>query len=371
MNVARYVNTTELKFTVEFVTPCFLGGADGNAEIRAAPFKNLIRRWWRIVNGNLSPEDLWKKEAELFGSTEKNPDIIEENKSLPKSQKKVEIFGKSKVELKIIDSSKVNIISARPIRFADETMIHPEVEKNGGQIPFETYLGMGPIFGSDYKKSYIKEGSIIKFSLTVPKRQDNSIYVEFIKTLTLINMFGSIGSRSRNGWGSIRLIGKWPESDLLDSAINWSTVFTSDDKRVYPFYLGKDKNGYMIWKSEKFPYWSDAMAFLAKAYMETRTNFKFKKNNSKNQVIEQRHLLGYPVTHHNVKGWDRLPSQLLLKVIKTPEQKYIAQIMHLPSAIPLKWDSESAGAGQGKTWDEVHKFLDSYDGLHRVIGASK
>ena len=88
MDVSRYIDTTELKFEVEFITPTFLGGADGNAELRTAPFKNLIRRWWRIANGHLTPEELWKKESDLFGSTEKNPDIVLENRGRKSSEKK-------------------------------------------------------------------------------------------------------------------------------------------------------------------------------------------------------------------------------------------------------------------------------------------
>ena len=102
MNVSRYTKqtNTELRFDVEFITPTFLGGADGNAEIRTAPFKNLLRRWWRIANGNLSPEELWQKESELFGSTEKNP----------KTEK---TFGKSKVMFGILDSNNVRYINEK------------------------------------------------------------------------------------------------------------------------------------------------------------------------------------------------------------------------------------------------------------------
>ena len=122
MDVSRYVDTTELKFEVEFITPCFLGGADSNAEIRVAPFKNLIRRWWRIANGHLSPEELWKKESELFGSTQKNPDIVEENKNKKSSEKQPEIFGKSKVELKILDKEKCKISKNRNLLFPNEKL---------------------------------------------------------------------------------------------------------------------------------------------------------------------------------------------------------------------------------------------------------
>ena len=37
MDVSRYVNTEKIDFTVEFLTPCFLGGADQNAEEAVKP----------------------------------------------------------------------------------------------------------------------------------------------------------------------------------------------------------------------------------------------------------------------------------------------------------------------------------------------
>ena len=364
MNVSRYIDTVELKFDVEFVTPCFLGGADGDAEIRVAPFKNLLRRWWRIANGNLSPEELWKKESRLFGSTEKDPDIVEENKRLPKEKRKPEIFGKSRVELKIYDATKCNIVNITDnpqIRFPDETISHPEVDKPMG---FETYLGMGPVFGKEYKKNYIYENSRISLSLKMPNLKDDVFYI--LKTLTLINLFGSIGSRSRNGWGSVLIKGisinnknaaLLPLDRIYGDMQDWRQAFANDETREYPFYLGKDKNGILCWESiEDFSHWSDAMHFLADAYMHVRTHFKFSEKNR----LEKRHLLGYPVTHHNVKDWERLPSQLLLKVIKINPRKYKAQIFHLPSAIPLGWDKVSAGSGQLGIWKEVHEFLDSY-----------
>lgn len=357
MNVSRYTDTTELRFDVEFVTPCFLGGADGNAEIRTAPFKNLLRRWWRIANGNLSPEQLWQKESELFGSTEKNP-------------KTGKTFGKSKVELKIVDKTRRNIIDIREnprIRFPDETIHHPEVRD---PMSFETYLGMGPIFGREYKKNYIREDSTVTLSLEIPN--DRNIIFYIIKTLTLIDLFGSVGSRSRNGWGSISIqeisinnknAALLSKERIYDDLKDWRQAFANDEIREYPFYLGKDKNGILCWESiEDFSHWSDAMHFLADAYMHLKTHFNFSEENIRNNRLDKRHLLGYPITHHNValEDWKRLPSQLLLKVIKINRRKYKAQIFHLPSAIPLVWDKNSSGSGQLGIWQEVHDFLDEY-----------
>ena len=352
MNVSRYTDTTELKFDVEFITPAFLGGAAGNAEIRTAPFKNLIRRWWRIANGNLSPEELWKKESLLFGSTEKG------------------VQGKSRVVLEICDDSRCNIVNIadKPaIRFPDETISHPEVSRPMG---FETYLGMGPVFGKEYKKNYIRENSSVTFSLKMPKNQDEIFYI--IKTLTLIDFFGSVGSRSRNAWGSISVksvsvnakkSNLLPKNRIYGDLKDWRQAFSADETKEYPFYLGKDKNGILCWQSiEDFSHWSDAMHFLAETYMRVKTHFGFSGKNVKEKKLDKRHLLGYPLTHHSVdvKGWERLPSQLLLKVVKIGARKYKSQIFHLPSAIPLVWDKNSAGSGQLGIWKEIHDFLDDY-----------
>lgn len=169
MDVSRYTNTKELRFTVEFVTPCFLGGPDGNAEIRTAPFKNLLRRWWRIARRSsktdLSTSKLWEEESKLFGSKE--------------------MHGKSKLILKII-SEKVTYEKPDKIRFGDDRFVHPEVDRNGGKVAFESYLGMGPIFGTEFQKSYIRENSNIQIALSMPNDNDTIYYI--IQTLTLIDI---------------------------------------------------------------------------------------------------------------------------------------------------------------------------------------
>ena len=55
MLITRFHDTETLQVSVEFLTPTFLGGADQNAELRAAPFKNLLRQWWRVAVGSQYP----------------------------------------------------------------------------------------------------------------------------------------------------------------------------------------------------------------------------------------------------------------------------------------------------------------------------
>ena len=67
-------------YTLELVTPAFLGGAeDQSAEWRTPALKALIRQWWRVVwyaeNTKKTPSeqlsDMQLAEALRFGSVEK------------------------------------------------------------------------------------------------------------------------------------------------------------------------------------------------------------------------------------------------------------------------------------------------------------
>lgn len=380
MDVSRYVDTTTLEFEVEFITPTFLGGADGNAEIRTAPFKNLLRRWWRIANGHLAAEELWKRESELFGSTEKNPDIISANKNRKKSEKEEkepEIFGKSKVDVKILDKTKCKISSDKSLLFPNSKLTHPEVSR---PIEVETYLGMGPIFWNkelkrqEYKVQYIIPKSRIVLSVTIPiKEKDDFIYI-----ISLINYFGSIGSRSRNGWGSIKIYPKADSFNLINiqkfKLFDYANIYSNQQRKKYPHGIAKDEKGILCWKTKDYDTWDKAMKEIAEKYLKIRTAFKFMKTEDK--ILEPRHLLGYPITHHAVEEWEyerregqkpkklntRLPSQLIIKICKE-NSMYFGQILHIPNLIPLSGFPEH---NQKDIWNFVHGALDSYK-LQRVI----
>ena len=60
----------KITFTCETITPMFLAGADGmTPELRAPSIKGALRFWWRAMNGDLSLEELKRREAEIFGGT--------------------------------------------------------------------------------------------------------------------------------------------------------------------------------------------------------------------------------------------------------------------------------------------------------------
>ena len=70
MDISRFVNHEEKNLELEFVSPAFLGNAYQAAELRSAPFKGMLRYWWRILHGAKYGKTIYDQEAKLFGSTE-------------------------------------------------------------------------------------------------------------------------------------------------------------------------------------------------------------------------------------------------------------------------------------------------------------
>lgn len=321
IDVSRYTNKEELTFDVEFITPAFLGGADGNAEIRTAPFKSLLRRWWRIVNGNLSPEELWKKESELFGSTEKD-------------MASGKIFGKSKVVLKIINIQQEDYLSSENINIGEDDY-----------TDLALYTGYGSV---NMGKKYIVPKTRCSFSISCPKENEHEIQ----KTLFYVHLFGTIGSRSRNGWGSIAILPKsfkFDPAKCFPQALILEKVWSSN--KNYPFCIGKDEKGMLCWQTaERYSSWKSAFEDIAQIYHQLVKNLN---EDDKNFNTKWRKLLGFAA------GNSRLSSQLLLKVCITKtkiQTGYYGMIVHVPYLVS---DWKERDGDQKKAWQFIHEWLDS------------
>jgi CRISPR-associated protein Cmr1 len=197
-----------------------------------------------------------------------------------------------------------------------------------------------------------------------------------VDALKLIHWFGSIGGRSRNGWGSlafdhgIESTGIPDASDPLIGKI--ATPLGQCLTKDWPHALGKDERPF-VWKSKEFETWRDAMTTLAKAKIGFRTEpLKFTKPNGQ---FDERHVLSYPVTHHSVHAWGnqaRLANQLRFKVAKTANGKFVAVIFHLPCALPHELAQKLGPIKpsleqQAAIWSRVHAWLDaSASGFQRI-----
>ncbi len=348
MLITRFHDTETLQVSVEFLTPTFLGGADQNAELRAAPFKNLLRQWWRVAVGSrhADPQKKLEAEGDLFGS------VLDDSKASA---------SKVRLELRPGDDFRID---QNGLNFGQTP--HPEVGKNGMMVSNALYLGYGPVSIVQRQtqiKRYIAPGSTAKLTLSFPA--DNR--KEILKILEYIDAFGTLGSRCRNGWGSLALSGDDfnRESWINFNAKDWHELVNGT--RQYPTHLGKDDKGLLCWELKLPPKdWQAGMKALAEIYMKLRTSI-----NIAPKGLQKRHILGYPVTNHPIDTWGkkdgRMPSQLRLMVKRNEENHLVGRILHLPHRLPKPWEPQRLGQ-ETAVWQAIHQWLDKNTDLRRCGG---
>lgn len=343
----------KLEYTVEFVTPAFLGNAEQNGQWRTPPFKVLLRQWWRVLNAYLSEAEMRKKEGEIFGSALDD--------KAQQSRVRIRLNNWSEGKMKAWPAS-------------DPTTPHPEVKGIQGiprNIGSHLYLGYGPLEfnkGTKIKKSAaIQSAEKADLSLIV---DDKQIDTDLLEVMQLSHWFGTLGGRARNGWGSAKFIAKTGElldfTQLTVSPLIKKITAPLDDclNFDYPTSIGLDAKGQLIWTAKTpLTSWEEAMRELARIKIALRTGFGFA--NGKNGPLESRHILSYPITNHNSRDYEknaRLPNQLRYKVHKTNDGTYLPVAFHFPIKTPPVLISRGGKAftklEQLTIWQQAHQKMD-------------
>ncbi len=360
---------TEMTYQVSFNTPAFLGNAQQQAQWRTPPFKALLRQWWRVVQApdvGYDHRRLLSLENALFGSAASD-----------------ESGGRSKVQFRLSawDEGTLNELPRMAM------LKHEEVNRNGQPVPVGTavYLGFGPVTIQGTRQAIAPNGPAHTFQLRFPSSESDTLR----KAMQLAAWFGTLGSRSRNGWGSLHIEGEGllGLEGLCDTRLNEQAPLRSlnaclNDPRaadwphalglcadsrpaVWRVFSGKKINADGKTVFEGFKDWKPVLEKLAALKIGFRTQFKFHGGAPHNQV-EDRHILAYPVTNHSLAGMPnaRLASQARFKVVKNKDGQYFGLITHLPCAMPAAFFDRSsvhppAISDQIKVWQQVHEFLNS------------
>ncbi len=347
------------KYRLTFLTPAFLGDAEQNGRWRTPPFKAQLRQWWRVAyaadhNFDVNVSRMREEEGLLFG-----------NAWLAGK------FCKSLVRLRLERWDEGKLKKAQwP---SDSNVTHPNVTNPVGSA---LYLGYGPLTFSGGTKlkvnAAIQSGETARLAIAWPdtspeetrhvleekKAADidrQNIDGRLLEALWLMDRYGTLGGRSRNGWGSCALV---PEegSPALSGSVPlrpWRDCLNLD----WPHAIGQDEKGPLIWQTETHDDWKALMKTLAVVKIGLRTQFAFTTGKKATQT-EYRHWLSYPVTNHSVAAWGnlRLPNQLRFKVRKTDDGKLVGVIFHMPHLPPPAFGPDRAAIQQ--VWQQVHRFLD-------------
>lgn len=264
---------------------------------------------------------------------------------------------------------------------------HGEVKnRDGKHVPVGTavYLGFGPVTLRDMRKAIAPNTAPLTLKLRCPEADAPDIR----KAMQLAAWFGTLGSRSRNGWGSLNLDGEGLTGleglcdSKLDEQAPLRTLPAALDDRLageWPHSVGLCEDSRpAVWRvfaekttREDKPYfqgfndWKSVMERLAALKIGFRTQFKF-NSGKPHPRVEDRHVLAYPVTNHDLSGLNnaRLASQMRFKVVKNKAGEFFGLITHLPCAMPAAFFSGSSVrppdiGRQIEVWQQVHQFLNA------------
>lgn len=334
VNIARFYKRERFELDCEIITPMFLGNASQEAELRTAPFKGVLRYWWRVAEGanHATPASLLEAENRLFGSPDE------------------EHGGKSLVTVEV---GPITQMKAKKEAFPNPGLVdHPECERSGRRTnPLNYLAGMG-LIKNGILHSYFDRGEKFRLSITVGKDAEPSVQA----ALQLMNAFGAIGSRSRNAWGCFT----WSTQMNL-SGLSFKKFSDALD-RDYPHCLGQDNKGFLFWKSkEPRSQWEDCMKDLAGIYISIRAG-NTKKSIPKLEVNSgnppDRHVLGYPITNHNkVWGPQGRHGSALRLLVRQEANGHRGYILHLPHLFSKEmWPNGKER--QIQIWQKVHGHLD-------------
>lgn len=329
----------KLEYTIRFNTPAFLGNAEQSGQWRTPPFKALLRQWWRVAYAadrqfKLDIKAMRKEEGLLFGHAWLEDDRDEKGNKVA--------ARKSEVRIRLADWSLGKLNQAPSIG---------QVAMGKNQIPAVLYSGYGPV----------TPGPRLKANAAIQSGAETLLHIAFPENagieqaIALMNAYGTVGGRSRNGWGSFELKGEMSELKL--SLQNWQTAMTFD----WPHALGKDDRGALVWQSSPHQKWEDAMRLLA----QTRADMR--------RAVPDRLMLSYPDTKATMQGWkkdDRVPNSLRFKV-RTDNGKFVASIFHVPChPADTLWEKLSAQKQKGfiDCFSAAHAFLDRNQKFNRAKG---
>ncbi|WHZ09637.1 MAG: CRISPR-associated RAMP Cmr1 [Burkholderiaceae bacterium] len=325
-----------------FTTPAFLGNASQQAQWRTPPVKALLRQWWRVTVAQelgYNVERLRQQESQLFGTA------ADDGGESLQSRVRIRLGQWNEGKLKDWVST--------------GTVIHPEVRQPVGS---DLYLGFGPLeYNRDSRSSAIKNKAAIQagdtnsLSIALPKEHAPHITT----ALWLMDRYGALGGRSRNGWGSFSLEpadeGTAPLQGVLPVR-PWKEALQLD----WPHAIGGDAQGALIWQTTAFDDWKKLMQELARLKIALRTQFRF--NTGRDATApEARHWLSYPVTNHSVREWGnnaRLPNSLRFKARPAPHdpKKLVGVVFHVPCLPPPVFQPHRPSIE--RVWQTVHAFLD-------------
>jgi len=350
VNISKFKKYEKVDFEIEVVTPMFMGGAEKeNAEFRASSLKGVLRYWWRIANGYNynSSKEMYKEESRIFGNTDSASCfkiLIEKNQSIINKYNKSNLIQDFELGKKFTTEITIRDNNGNPI--IDKETGRPK--KKTIRLNILDYLAFGSIvqYNNNTKKNeFIKEcippGTILKISFIF---YDQKYKEEVLQAFWLLEKYGGLGAKSRNGFGGFKII-------------NGANNFNGINLKDYEKYSNEPKDFLIFSKEVKkfnignYSSWIDALSEVGLAYRKARLSLENK------HFFQERAKIGLPIIARfekipNAYKEGRLAKPIFLHVTKNNENKYEGSIL----VIPYRFNE-----GYNKNfWENFYKSFPNY-----------
>ncbi len=338
----------KITFEIETITPMFLAGAEQNkAELRTASIKGLLRFWWRAISAEGDLEKLRKKEAQIFGSSEEGIGgrsfgiRVETNGDLKPTRNK---FPKQNITV----TSKGKAFPVNILEYLAYGAL--EYKKGEGNIFIREYIPCGTKFG-------------LYFNFFDEAWKD-----ETLKAMYVFSLFGGLGSRSRNGFGSFNVLNQEAFADIAKkySLNDLGKLIASIDRLSYPSFT----RGTKLFKTKAHHNsWDSALAEVGKLYRSIRSG-EIKHNGKafeSKHYYDKRQYIGAPliVDKKDKSFLDRHAKPYFIKIAKEGG-KYRAYVLYLPSRYCIELNNaEQHDRKFAEVCNEFNSFLT--DNMETVI----
>ncbi|MFW5800231.1 MAG: type III-B CRISPR module RAMP protein Cmr1 [Spirochaetota bacterium] len=308
-------------FNCEIITPMFLSSTNKlNPELRPPSIKAMMRFWWRAINYNSDNNELKNKEGKIFGSADEN-------------------FGKSKVIVRVKNAdlngntSKDNL----PNNYTAENVVF---HRNNRDINLLNYFAYGPIA---YNRNLRRPECIYKYIIPETKfdivlKYKEEYEKDILKSLFFLSTFGSLGAKSRNGFGNF-IIKNISEFEPLGDLYTTNPVKNDNLKKILnqnipnnsnnnlPKYTSLSRTHTKLYKlNNSYEKALDALTALQEIYLRTRVLFN-NENSSNNYTINDRVYLGSPIMAINKK--DRRSKPYFIRVLRDGDGKYHSYLLYM------------------------------------------
>lgn len=320
----------KITFEIETITPMFLAGADqSKAELRAASIKGLLRFWWRALQSESSLDELRKKESRIFGSSDEK------------------LGGGSSFAMRIEHMGNLSTTKADlPKHNITVTSV-----SRGKTFPVNIleYLAFGPCSYDKIKKKNVITRDYIQhnFKFTIHIIIFKKEWVkEILQAMYVFELFGGIGSKSRNGFGSFLISNKQECFNSVDdrfainddrySKTNLQNFVNHTDVKSYTSFA----EGTRVFRTrELYNTWDKALGEVGKIYRGIRSgDIKIANIDGKQTTFEKhfkydkRQYIGAPiiVDKQEKSFLERHAKPYFIKVA-IEGSKYRSYILYLPA----------------------------------------